>query len=457
LSSCYNKTMEPGSLSFFPRVGAQESISLQSILDDLLNQSSVSLLAYIQSHSLQSPEGTHLCRLVLRERDQLNWIFSIPEIEAAFFSQSLSPGDEALDLLRKHFLQTEKYKHHHHSSKAFYVSEDLVLWNRYFSDLEMLGISLKSHLCVNLRNYLEWCRLQKGLKNNEMLSKMFFPLYKELKTQVGVALPFLVETLKMILFLHPSHSGALLERTRILKLCGSDQDGCEFLQLAYSEGVREPEVLTHLAQYLGDTKQIQELKELVDNLFPKSVARRTKDFYLRISDVLYEAELPLESLFYCLKAISFQPHDKQPYANLRRILLELNNYGFAEQCYQEYLSMAGDPVPQVAIQVPKQLTSESLYYKLSALQDWTIVDSPCLFLSTHKRLRIEFQHSDLGRSQIFYPDDHGPYLLVADQGIWEMSRLKNEKIENESAYTYQGFSFVPRSEALAKLTPFHFQ
>lgn len=441
---------------FLPQKNDVAEQDARAVIEDLKQGKAATLLSYLKKMDSGCSSGAMIFGLILLERDQLNWIFSLEELEKEIFSHTPNFSKDQLISLRPHFIHARKFAGNHGLENAYYSNGTNILWNRFFEDLEGLPIDKNSHFYLNLRQYLELGSYQSDQKKPEMISKILFPFYKHLKDNPVVPFPFLVEILKIILVLNPRHAKAILEYVVIQRRRGDLSALLETLCHGFEKGVRDREFLIILMRECLEQSQSVQLAKISRTLFGSRIPNLDSEFFEEVREILYEASLYIEALFYGLKAFSFRNQDQTKLAPLRKIFYALGNLPFGEFCH--FQSRASDKPNEIALILNQNLSESGLLYKFRSLQNWVEADHPFIFIEGGKNPKIELFHPSIMEPMIFYPPGHGPYVLKRASNS---SKLVIEELAVGSPgepmpYRYLDFEFLSSPEELKSLTPFKF-
>jgi hypothetical protein len=438
---------------FFPKNPSFNREQCLSILADLKAGTSQSLLEWKDAHNWDSVEGEYILERMAFDRDLLNWFFEDKSHESLFFG-SLSKYWQTI--YNNYFHFAKKLKSLSSDKSCYYIRNGEVLWNLFVADLLSLEPDTSSHLFLNLKNYLDWGSCQKSLQKPEMLAKILYPYYKSLKSNLNFPQHFLNECLKITLHLNPIHSEASMENFQRLHRANPTAS-YDFGVQTLKDGLKSSDFCLKLCETLMQDDQSVLLKELAEDIFSK-INSFTREELLLMSDILYQAELLVPSLFFRLKGISYDTAKKEAYAPLRKIFYRLSNYQMGDFCYE--LARTEEPEnPEIVFFVSED-NKNRFQYKTNALEDWKEIDNEILIVEPKGKPRIELNlKNSTIPSKIFFPDTKGPFDIDCTGRSFEMKKRERKVLVDtkETTYTFATHEFTANNLQFEKLNPFSFQ
>jgi hypothetical protein len=435
-------------MRFLPKNLNKNTGKVLEIMQKLKAGQIFALLEFLRTNSWDSPTAELLAESILLEKETLNWIFESENNEALFFNGSFSPDNKHVRLLRNRFLFARKLKNFSRQGQCYYARNNDILWNLLFSDLVSLDIDRKSHLFLNLKNYLECGHYEKALKNPELLSKIFYLYYCSLKNSPNVPAHFLLECLKIVRILNPVHPPSAIEYADNLKKNKKDAEALDIINNIYEKGCRDSGIIIKLIELLKKNGKQEKINLLAEQLFLQSLPQMKAEHFFQISDVLYENKNYTGSLFFQLRGISIQKENDKNYSELRRIFFRLHDFNSGNICHELYLSGSNAHYDETVFIVPPDLTG-ILKFKLSALEPWQKVDDELLFIpKTGNRVHVKFLSPENNEELYFFADNSGPYeikLLEQKISVQYMETANHKSGRPEYRYCHHVFSPEPDS------------
>lgn len=441
-------------MHFLPPVQAIQRVRLQQILKDLSCRKVFSLLEHLRAIS-NANESDDTILQILHHKTEYFWLFESLEVQNSL--QSVASNWSRI--LLRHYSYTQRHRKHFLRNTSPYLEGDQILWQIYLRDYMALQLNEKRHLYINLTNYLDWSKVQKSLCDNEMISKIFFPLAEELLSERLCPLAFVLESLKLVLFLNPRHGAALVLYSQLIKKLGEESIACDLLENSVRRGIVHSGVLEAFLEAIVEQARTDTLEEFARRLAGRSIAHLDGNFYIRMAEILHHAGLASASLFYSLKAIAHGGQQTKFQLVLARTLLTLGEFEVAQEFMNEHHISSN----LVFFIMPELMTH--LTYRYAALDHEQPLVDPCLILppelDRRGKVSIEFRHSNTRETCIFFPDTWGPYRI-----LYNSDQLKIEKVDLPSRIRdssvspriieYAGLKMELTTKWLRSITPFHF-
>ncbi|MCJ8347555.1 hypothetical protein MJH12_18605 [bacterium] len=220
----------PFAFSLHPRPSKDQVQLSKDILKELDNLIIHPLLKFIQNNDVSDMGSQYVMQQLVSNKWNYYWIFSIPEIYEYFMDAQHS--DATISILRKFCQFNRKLPEISIYSEPYYVQNDNPLWTRFMSDLNQLGVDQNDHLFHNLRYFLEWEQYKVNTESKPLIAQILSPFYTSLKLNPLVPIPFLAETLKLLLFLDPKNPKGNLEYSQLLQISCHEKEQIDFLKKA---------------------------------------------------------------------------------------------------------------------------------------------------------------------------------------------------------------------------------
>lgn len=441
-------------MHFLPPLHSVQRVRLKQILEDLSSRRVFSLLEHLRA--LDDPnESDDTLLQILQNKTEYFWLLESDELK-----QSLQRlGSNLARVLLRHYSYTHRHSVHFLKSSSPYIEGDKILWQIYIKDYLALKLDAKRHLFINLKNYLDWSNIQKSLCDNEMISKIFYPLTEELLQEKACPVAFIMESLKLVLFLNPRHGAAVILYSELTKKIGNPTVACDFLETQVRKGMIHSGVLEKFLEIVVAESRNETLLEFSQQLAERDIAHLDSNFYLKLSNILFSANLLEASLFYNVKAIAFGGQQIKFMTALARILLVMGEFDLAQKLIFQY------GLSESIIFFILDDSQLQLSYRFAALDSEYPLNEKCLILPSSDerkgRSRIELRQHGVHDTCIFYPDDWGPYRIIV-----QAQKLKIQKVEippvsfsdKESTKTvaFAGYTFELNLQWIRQLNPFQF-
>ena len=441
-------------MHFLPPIQSEQRIRLSQIMKDLSSGQLYSLLDHLRaiSNPKDSEDAVHQ---ILKNKLEYFWLLQSDELESCL----RRIGGPMSQILLRHFAYSKRNFVHLFNSSSPYIKDGQILWQLYLRDYVSLELNEKRHLFVNLRNYLEWSKIQKSLRDDEMISKIFFPLAEELLHEPACPLLFVMESIKLVLMLNPRHSKGVVFYSDLMINLGKSSTACDFLHSSVRRGVVQEEVLKKFLNLALMEKRENIIEEFSQRLASRDISHLGAEFYFILSQTLYKSNLMVASVFYACKAIAYGGQQSHLLLNLARVLLRMEWFDLATELLQ--LNELENSVFYVLIDE----SISKLNYRFGSLESLQPLTDSCIIPPGQEylkgKVRVEFQDLNSSGTTILYPDGWGPYKIKRTNGKLVIQKIKNLTTElTNEAHSYElkfGEYSIPLSiKWIRNLTPFQF-
>lgn len=441
-------------MHFLPPVQSVQRMRLKQILKDLSSRRVFSLLEHLRA--LDDPDESDDAILqILQNKTEYFWLLESNELKQSL--QSL--GSNLARVLLRHYSYTHRHNSHFLKNSSPYIEGDKILWQIYIKDYLALKLDDKRHLFINLKNYLDWSNVQKSLCDNEMISKIFFPLTEELLQEKGCPVAFIMESLKLVLFLNPRHGAAIVFYSRLIQNIGKPSIACDFLEKQVRGGMIHSEVLENFLDAVVDESRYETLLVFAQQLAKRDIAHLDSDFYLKLSNLLFSASLFEASLFYNVKAIAFGGQQVKFMTSLARTLLTMGEFALAQKVIDQY------DLSEMIIFFMIDDSQLQLSYRFAALDSEYPLTDKCLVLPSSdirkSRSRIELRKHGTHDTCILYPDGWGPYRILIQEQKLKVQKVEVPPVDSTDqeitkAVIFAGINFELSLDWIRHLNPFQF-
>ncbi len=441
-------------MHFLPPVQSTQRLRLSQILKDLSAGQLFSLLDHLRAISTpqESEDAVHQ---ILKSKLEYFWLLKSDELESCL----RRIGGPMSQMLLRHFSYNKRHFKHLFKESSPYVKEGQILWQVYLRDYAALQLNEKRHLFVNLRNYLEWSKIQKTLRDDEMISKIFFPLAEELLEEPACPLLFVLESVKLVLKLNPRHSKGIVFYSDLIINLGEPAIACDFLHSSVRRGMVNEEVLKKFLSLVLTEKREKILEEFSQRLSKRNITHLGADFYYYLSNILYKSNFMAASVFYACKAIAYGGQRSDFLLHLCRVLISIEQFELATE-----LLKLNELEKNVIYFLPDEDLTQ-LYYRFGSLESMQPLSDACVILPQQVefkgKLRVEIQDLSSSGTHILYPDGWGPYRIGRIDGKLQAYKVESSKIhsgaENSANELVFGEYRIQLSlKWICGLTPFQF-
>ena len=423
-------------------------------MKDLSSGQVFSLLDHLRA--ISNPQDSEdAVNQILTNKLEYFWLLESNELENCL----RRIGGPLSQILLRHFSYSKRNFDYLFKSSSPYIKDDQILWQVYLKDYISLDLDEKRHLFVNLRNYLEWSKIQKSLRDDEMISKIFFPLAEELLEEPACPLLFVLESVKLVLKLNPKHSKGVIFYSNLMINLGKSSIACDFLHSSVRRGIVNEDVLKQFLNLVIKEQRKKILEEFSNRLSTRNIAHLGADFYHYLSQKLYESNLISASAFYAFKAIAYGGQQSDLLLNLARVLLRMNQFELATELLHSNDLESGI----VYFLVDKDLTG--LHYRFGSLENMQALHDASIIMPNQVelkgKLRIEIQDLSISETYILYPDGWGPYGIKRKNGRLQVQKIERCNIDTNFNTNIKELVFgeyrIPLSiKWIRSLTPFQF-
>ena len=441
-------------MHFLPPVHSLQRSRLSQIMKDLSCGQLFSLLDHLREINNPVDSEDALNQILLNKLEYF-WLFESSEFEDCL---RRIDGDSSKLLLR-HFVYNKRHSKHLFKSSSPYMQDGHILWQIYLKDYLALDLDEKRHLFVNLRNYLEWSKIQKSLRDDEMISKIFFPLVEELLDDRQCPLLFVSESIKLLLRLNPKHGSGVVFYSNLIIRLGKPSLACDLLHSSVRRGVVHEEVLKKFLSLAFSQQRHKILEEFSERLSTRNIPHLGADFYYYLSDILYQSNLLTASVFYIYKALAYGGQKPQYILHLCRVLIRMGELDLVRDLVQ----LNGLESSLVYFQVDKKILQ--LHYRFGSLESMQLLSDACIILphQTNEtgKIRIELQDSNLTGTEILFPDGWGPYHIQSDNGRLQVQKVDLREIQAArdnvaKDLVFGDYRLKLSTKWIQSLTPFQF-
>lgn len=423
-------------------------------MKDLSSGQVFSLLDHLRaiSNPQDSEDAVHQ---ILKNKLEYFWLLESSELENCL----RRIGGPLSQMLLRHFTYSKRNFDYLFKDSSPYIKNGQILWQVYLKDYAALDLNEKRHLFVNLRNYLEWSKIQKSLQDDEMISKIFFPLAEELLQEPACPILFVLESVKLVLSLNPRHSKGVVFYSDLMINLGKSSMACDFLHSSVRRGIVNEEVLKKFLNLVLKEQREKILLEFSERLANRNIIHLGADFYHYLSKTLYQSNLMPASTFYACKAIAYGGQQSEYLLHLARILMRIDQFGLAA----ELLHLNGLENGVIYFLVDKDLTQ--LHYRFGSLESMQPLKDTCVILpnqiDSKGKVRVEIQDLHSSGTHILYPDGWGPYCIKRVNGKLSVQKMKHSNNRSVSQSSADELVFgdykIPMSiKWIRSLTPFQF-
>ena len=441
-------------MHFLPPVKSLQRSRLSQIMKDLSCRRLFSLLDHLRAinHPKDSEDALNQ---ILQNKLEYFWLFESKELENCL----RRIGGPLSTLLLRHFSYNKRHLDHLFKKSSPYIKDDRILWQVFIKDYSTLDLNEKRHLFVNLRNYLEWSKIQKTLRDDEMISKIFFPLVEELLNEPACPLLFVLESIKLVLRLNPKHGGAVVFYADLIIQLGKPSIACDFLHSSVRHGIVHEEVLKKFLSLTQSQKRYKILEEFSHRLSTRNIPHLGSDFYYYLSEILYQSNLMIAGVFYVCKAIAYGGQKPEFLLHLGRLLIRIGELELASDLLKSNDLETG----LIYFLADEELTR--LHYRFGSLENMQPLNDSCLFLPHQEnikgKVRIELQDLNSAGTQILYPDGWGPYRINRVDGKLQVQKIDvspSHKAQHKSPsdIVFGDHRMTLSTKWIRGLTPFQF-
>ncbi|MCO4782957.1 MAG: hypothetical protein KC646_11590 [Candidatus Cloacimonetes bacterium] len=376
---------------------SKEKLQVSKALFDSLNEQNIqSLLDYIQNDKVSSLESSYVIEKLIANKWKYFWIFAVPEVYDFFMNTDQEMKSSAI--LKKYCQFTRKLPKISIYSEPYYVQNDTPLWTRFLGDINQLGIDQNDHLYHNLKYFLEWEQYKVDKESKPLIAQILSPFYTSLKLNPNIPIPFLAETLKLLLFLDPKSPKGNFEYFILLQTACSKIEQIEFLEKVVKLPSQDKLLFM---EYFNLKKDEDNLDLQLESLISQNNIKLDLQFFLDLSDLLVSQNKMKEAFYICLHAFVLSKKSLNIYSKLQSFFFY---FGLGEQ-----FDICKNLIPEsssktIFINVPT--LPKKLEYRSNHRSKWTKVNATQIQISSTNQVQVQFKFiDDKDEFFIFYPEN----------------------------------------------------
>ena len=428
-----------------PRPSKKKIQSTKLIFKELDNLVIYPLLNFITNNDISNLESQYIMQQLLSKKWNYHWIYSIPEVYNFFVNNIYD--DSSLNSLKKLCQFTKKLPSISISTPPFYVKNNQALWNRFLEDLSQLNIDQNDHLFHNLKYFLEWEQYNINEKNKVLIAQILSPFYTSLKLNPNIPVPFLAETLKLLLFLDPKNPKGNQEFFQLLESSCNLSEQIDFLKQTIFLPSQNKQLFLSFIDLLTDAKDIENYTEKI--ILHKNL-KLNFHFYQELSELLLNKGFIELAFFSCLQAFILSKKKNSSYQNLQKFF-----FYFELQSQFNFCKKKIDNNLMNFHFIKIEASIKKLQYRLHHNLDWLNLKSSFLYLSSESQVQVQFRlKEDSDEVSIFYPDKQTLMLNFINKKLllqaWEIP--KNKSLHHLS---FDNKDFILDEQFLESFKGFH--